>query len=248
MALGVDMGLSTQTGVALIFLALTDSLSFGTLLVPVWLLMTPGRVRAHRIFTYLGTVAGVYFGIGAVLVLGGRAFLDSASGVFDSRPVLVAQLIVGAVLLVASFALDTKAARARATERSERSGRLSRWRTRAMSEKSSAGALAGLAVTAVAVEIASMLPYIAATGIIATQTTAWPAAVMLLAGYCLVMVVPALALTAGRFCAHRAVETPLRRLDAWLTAHARNTTLWIIGIAGFFLAASAVQALGLIPE
>ncbi|MBM4498977.1 hypothetical protein GS469_09700 [Rhodococcus hoagii] len=60
--------ISAEAAGALAVLALTDSLSFGTLLVPVWLLMTPGRVRPHRILLYLGTVAAVYYGIGIALM------------------------------------------------------------------------------------------------------------------------------------------------------------------------------------
>lgn len=225
-------------------LALTDSLSFGALLVPVWLLMAHGRMRPHRILLYLGTLAVAYFAIGIALMAGGRFLLDSAAGLLESRSALTVQLAVGVILLVLSFALDTTAARARAAERSRRSGRMRRWRERAMGDGKASAALMGLAVTAVLVEVASMLPYIAATGIITTQTSTWQAALLILAGYCLVMIAPALVLTTARLTAGRLVEEPLRRLDEWLTRSARGTTLWIIGIAGFFLAASSIHALG----
>ncbi len=58
------------------------------------------------------------------------------------------------------------------------------------------------------------------------------------------MIAPALVLTAARLLARSLVEAPLQRLDNWLTMNARSTTLWIIGIAGFFLAATAAQDLG----
>lgn len=228
---------------ALLVLALTDSLSFGTLLVPVWLLMTPGRLRPGRLLVYLGTVAVAYYVIGIVLMAGGRHLLDDAAGLWTAPAALVARLVVGTVLLTLSFALDTPAARQRAAERSAQSGRMQRWRERAMND-GTATALAGLAAAAVVVEAASMLPYLVATGIIATQTPGWAAAATVLAGYCLVMITPALVLTAARLFAHSHVEKPLQRLDTWLTARARSTTLWIIGIAGFFLVATAVTDLG----
>lgn len=239
--------ISAEAAGALAVLALTDSLSFGTLLVPIWLLMTPGRVRPHRILLYLGTVTAVYYGIGIALMAGGRFVIDGATGLLHTTAATAARLVVGAALLAASFALDTKAARARAAERAERSGRLSRWRERAMGE-SAASALAGLAVAAALLEVASMLPYLVATGVIAEQTPGWPTALMVLAGYCLLMVAPALLLTAGRLVARSAVEMPLKRLDTWLTRNARSTTLWIIGVAGFFLAATALQDLGWVPR
>ncbi|WJJ14578.1 GAP family protein (plasmid) [Prescottella equi] len=239
--------ISAEAAGALAVLALTDSLSFGTLLVPVWLLMTPGRVRPHRILIYLGTVAAIYYGIGIVLMAGGRFVIDGAAGLLDTTAATIARLVVGAALLAASFALDTKAARARAAERAQQSGRLGRWRERAMSD-SATSRLAGLAVAAVLLEVASMLPYLVATGIIADQTPGWPTALLVLTGYCLVMVAPALALTAGRLVARSAVEVPLKQLDTWLTRNARSTTLWIVGIAGFFLAATALQDLGWVPR
>ncbi len=232
-----------ESAAALLLLALTDSLSFGTLLVPVWLLMSPGAVRPARIVLYLATVAAAYYVIGIILMAGGSLALTSIAGLLDTPAALIAQLIVGGVLLTLSFVLDTKAARERAATRAAATGRMHRWRERAMSDGAPA-ALIGLAITAVMVEVASMLPYIVATGIITTQTTGWPSAATVLAGYCIVMIAPALALTAARFLAKSLVESPLQRLDTWLTDHARSTTLWIIGIAGFFLAATAIQDLG----
>lgn len=105
---------------ALLLLALTDSLSFGTLLVPVWLLMAPGKMHPHRILLYLSTVAAVYYGIGIVLMAGGRALLEGATGLLDSPTALVARLAIGVALLILSFALDTKPAQARAAERAAR--------------------------------------------------------------------------------------------------------------------------------
>src|SRR5699024_714265 len=52
----------------------------------------------------------------------------------------------------------------------------------------------GLALTAVAIEAASMLPYLAGFGIITTQGPGWPGSVLLLVGYCIVMIAPALVL------------------------------------------------------
>jgi hypothetical protein len=42
---------------SLAVLALIDSTSFGTLLIPIWLMMSPFGVRPGRILQFLGTVA-----------------------------------------------------------------------------------------------------------------------------------------------------------------------------------------------
>jgi hypothetical protein len=66
-----------------------------------------------------------------------------------------------------------------------------------------------------------------------------------MAAYCLVMVLPALALLGARLVARRAVEPLLERINAWMTKHAASTTAWVVGIVGFLLARDAAGRLGL---
>nr|BFF20804.1 hypothetical protein GCM10025730_43250 [Promicromonospora thailandica] len=127
---------------------------------------------------------------------------------------------------------------------SARPGRLGRWRERALGSESGGGsALALLAVGAGLVEVATMLPYLAALGLIGTQGPGWPVSGLWVLGYCVVMVAPALLLTAARLVAARLVERPLGRLDAWLTRNAASTTAWVVGIVGFLVARDAIGRL-----
>ncbi|MFI2366763.1 GAP family protein [Promicromonospora sp. NPDC019610] len=263
----MDLISGELTGAALIgalaVLALIDSTSFGTLLIPVWLLMSPGRVRVGRMIVYLGSIAGFYAVVGLAILLGAGALSDTLSSLSAARPFLVAQLLVGVGLFVWSFKLEpskkSKAADAAAatavtgTARgadsltagpAARPGRLSRWRERALgSESGGWPALAGLAVGAGLVEVASMLPYLAALGLIGTQGPGWPASGLWVLAYCLVMILPALVLTAARVFAARLVERPLGRMDAWLTRNAASTTAWVVGIVGFLVARDAIGRL-----
>ncbi|MFI2486727.1 GAP family protein [Promicromonospora kroppenstedtii] len=279
----MDLISDELTGAALIgalaVLALIDSTSFGTLLIPVWLLMSPGRVRVGRMIVYLGSIAGFYALVGLAILLGAGALGDTLSSLSSSRPFLVAQLLVGIGLFAWSFKLEPskeqKAADAVAAAQAggaaagatptgtatpaagaadaapgatalpaARPGRLSRWRERALgSESGSWPALAGLAVGAGLVEVASMLPYLAALGLIGTQGPGWPTSGLWILGYCLVMILPALVLTAARVFASRLVERPLGRLDGWLTRNAASTTAWVVGIVGFLVARDAIGRL-----
>jgi hypothetical protein len=63
-------------GGALVVLALIDSTSFGTLLIPIWLMLSPDRPSARRLVLFLVTVAGFYFGVGVALLAGAQAWSE----------------------------------------------------------------------------------------------------------------------------------------------------------------------------
>lgn len=255
----------------LIALALVDSTSFGTLLIPIWFLLAPGRLRPGRFLTFLGTVAGVYLLVGVALVSGAGVLLERAAELGESEPVAVGQAVLGAALLVGSFTMTGK----KDAEGRRTPGRILRWRDRAtgaagatgtagevgaggavgatggvgaagrvkVDAGSGIGPLLGLAVGAVVLELATMLPYLAATGIIAAADLTAGQRLVVLAGYCLVMVLPALVLLALRLAAHRAVEPFLRRIGDWLERTGAETTAWVVGIIGFLLLRDAVMRL-----
>jgi hypothetical protein len=216
-------------------LALVDSTSFGTLLIPIWLMLAPGRLRVSRILIFLATVAVFYLVLGLLLTAGVASFSDSLDAALDTTPVQVALLVAGALMLVVAFAMDT-------SPRPE-SGRLTRWRERAVQDGGSARGLMALAVAAAMVEAASMLPYLGAIGLIGTAEASWPVTVVVLVGYCVVMILPAVLLLALRVVAARAVEPVLRRVNDWMTRHSRESLAWLLGIIGLLLAGNAAAAL-----
>ncbi|QTX03640.1 GAP family protein [Agromyces archimandritae] len=295
-------------------LALVDSLSIGTLLIPVFFLIAPGRVRAVRMLGYLGTIAVFYFLLGLALAGGAGVLLTDAAAVFELPGVRVAQLVIGAGLLVWSFFIGGKkqetlpradaasapptavpepveraqagpwgprvdaewmprvdagprpdsAAHGEAGRAGERrgasvhrhphpanggapangGGRLARWRDRAMGD-GPASTVVVLALAAGLIEAATMLPYLGAVGIITASGADAATAALVLAGYCAVMIAPALVLLALRIVARPLVEPALRRLADWLQRNAAENTAWIVGIAGFLIARDAWVALGL---
>ncbi|GAA2645742.1 GAP family protein [Paractinoplanes durhamensis] len=216
-------------------LALVDSTSIGTLFIPVWLLLTPGGIRATRLLGYLGTIAGFYFVAGLLLVVGGSRVAAAAGGLGDSRPLLIAQLVVGLALFALSFWVEKRKAAAAAA--------VARWRDRAVGGASGSGALTGLALLAALAEVATMLPYLGAIGMMATAgLPGWSTAV-LLAGYCVVMILPALALFLLRVSGPAWVERVLQRLNAWIMARSSGMLSWVLGIAGFLVARDAAARL-----
>lgn len=234
-------------------LALIDSSSFGTLLIPVWLLLTPGPLNPRRILLYLAVVAVFYLLLGLGLLAGATSLLDALARTLDSRPVRILQLVVGMGLLVTGAVMEPltkagkeKAAARRADRRKETGpGRLGQWRARATDGSASVWSIAGLAVTAAAIEAASMLPYLAAIGLLATSDLSFIAKSATLGVYCLVMILPAVLLLTVRLALNEKISPFLTRLESWLTRNARETVAWVMAIIGLYLIAGAAPELGL---
>ncbi|MCD0443388.1 GAP family protein [Glycomyces sp. A-F 0318] len=238
-------------------LALIDSTSFGTLLIPIWLLLAPGRVRAGRMLVYLGTIAAFYFVVGLAVALGATAFVGDIGALLDTRAASWVQLVLGAGLILLSFRFDPK-------KQKEGGGRVARWRERALgidetgetgetgaaagtrTRRGSVLSLAGLAAGAAALEVATMLPYLAAIGMVTAAGLGAAGTTAAMAAYCAVMVLPALVLLAARLVARDAVEPLLQRINDWMTKHATSTTGWVIAIVGFLLLRDAAMRLDLL--
>lgn len=222
-------------------LALVDSTSFGTLLIPLWMLLAP-RVRPGRVLLFLATVVVFYYAVGVLLLLGidvaVAAAADLGGAVGDSRPVAIVQLVVGAALLLWSFPLEK-----RAKARSGPGPRAQRWRAALQGDGVSPRTTVGIALVATVLEVATMLPYLAAMGLLSRTGVDRPVQLLVLVGYVLVMVLPALVLLVLRLAAARFVEPWLERADAWMSARTGTMMSWVVGIVGFFVAADALQRL-----
>jgi len=242
--------------VALPVLALVDSTSVGTLLLPAWLLLAP-QVRPRAVLGYLAVVAGAYWLLGLALLLGADVILSALDGADDGSarpaPLLWAQLVLGLVLLVWALLPDRWRRRRRAAASNgtphdgegrdpARPGLLLRWRDR-VAQGEARGGLLALAAVAVLLEAATMLPYLGAVTLLAAAGLPEGVPASALAGYCLVMIAPALLLVLGRTVAAQRVEPLLQRLDRWSRRAGGEALLWVAGIAGFLLARDAATAL-----
>ncbi|WP_018155266.1 GAP family protein [Demetria terragena] len=221
----------------LVVLAIVDSTSIGTLLLPVLFLLRPHGVCVARYLLYLGTIATFYLALGTVLLFGGRAWLGDLSSAAATPVGARILLVVGLAMLIGSFFMGKRDTAG--------PGRLTRGQDRIMADESGPWGLVGLALVAGVLEAATMLPYLAAIGLLATADLATPTQLALLAAYCLVMVLPALALLAVRLGARSMIEPVLRRIAAWMEKNGADTTAWIVGIAGFLIARSAAGPAGL---
>lgn len=287
----MDLIADAPLALTLVVLALLDGLSIGTLLIPVFLLLAPGRVRAGRVMLYLVTIAAFYLAVGVLFTLGLVNLVDVAQGFLSSPAGQVTRLVAGAALLLTGILMgtgskkraDAAASASAAVPGSQASGgqgkgaspswatsslaatppitppaapaastspdaapsRITRWRDRLLSPQASRGAVMAVAVAAGLVEVATMLPYLVAMGMLAEAPLAMPLRFGALAAYCAVMILPAIVLLVLRIVAAPLVERPLARLAAWMERTGRENTAWIIGIVGFLVARGAATELGL---
>lgn len=295
---------------SLAVLALIDGLSVGTLLIPVFLLLHPGRVRVGRILLYLGTIAAFYLVVGLLFLWGLVNLVDVAADFLGSPAGMIIRLVVGAALLITALVMPTKpsadaaaahpasrgavhtdadrasddvlsvwarlgapataadvtppaaaaaasepraaasppplpAATADAAPAAPRPGRLLRWRERLLDPRTRGVAVMAVAVAAGLVEVATMLPYIVAMTMLAEAGVDTSLRVLSLAGYCALMIAPAVVLLVLRLVAKGLVQRPLERFAAWMERTGAENTAWIIGGLGFLIARSAATELGL---
>ncbi|MEV0385274.1 GAP family protein [Nonomuraea sp. NPDC050643] len=213
-------------------LAIVDSTSFGTLGIPVFLLLTSDRSRTSRLLIYLATLAGFYFLVGVALMLGLSTVMDRFGDALHSRPAYMVQLAVGVGLFLLSWRFDPK-------WRAKRGKPARRFEPRVGGPR----VMVLLGLTAGALEVATMVPYLAAIGMMTTSGLAAGQWLPLLAAYVLVMFLPPLALMALRGVAGAWLEPKLEWLRAWLSKHAESAVSWLIAIVGFLLARDAAYYL-----
>lgn len=214
----------------LVGLALMDSTSIGTLVLPLLIIVLARKVDWASLGFYLSVVAGLYFLIGIVLLTGAGVAKEAFSDALESKPAYVAQLILGVALFILSFRIGRDGKNA-----SEQ--RVNRLVERATG---SPAALASLALTAVLMEIATMIPYLGAIGLLTASDWSWPARFGVLAGYCLVMLLPVLVIMVLASLFGNRLWGRIERFSRWIARETEETMAWIIGIVGFFLAAGAI--------
>jgi hypothetical protein len=222
----------------LLVLALIDSTSIGTLVIPVWLLLSAARPPVPRLLGYLATIAGFYLVVGVGLVLVADAGLQRFEDLADRPVVLWVQLVVGVGLFALSWRYDSGRRRKRGEP-----DRATRWRARVLQDPDASRGLTRLALTAGALELLTMLPYLAAVGLLASAGLSPVWYLPLLAGYCVVMVLPALVLVGLRVAVQDRLQAPLRRLDNFMSRHADSAIGWVMAIAGILVVRDAAARL-----
>ncbi|WP_345473027.1 GAP family protein [Glutamicibacter ectropisis] len=238
--------MTSNPELSLVILALIDSTSIGTLIIPLLLLLRGRREVIAKVIIYLLVIAGFYWIIG-VLLRSGLLLIDPS--IFEHRFFRISGMVLGVLMIIWALTYRTdaqKEADARkkagtrnnvevsqapiATEQLPR-----RLHSRLATALDTRTGLIALALFAGLLELPTMLPYLAAVGVM--QSTRWSTGVQLLAliGYCLVMIVPALVLVVARALAGERIENWMRKLGEKASRYAQETLGWVVGIGGYLL-------------
>lgn len=238
MAIAVVLGL--------VGLALVDSTSFGTLLLPM-VMLAHDRLRAGRVLLYLAVIAVFYWLLGLALLAGSDWLLRLWSEVGETRTASWVLLGIGTAMLLGSFWPDTAWGKRRQelAKQQHGGGRHARWRERLVGADSRPGAVVAVAIGAGIIEAASMVPYLGAVALISASGIGFVAGAGVLSGYVLVMVAPALLLLGLRMALDARARPVLTRVNSLLERHTAGALWWVVGIIGFFLAADSAARLGL---
>lgn len=223
--------MSLETALQLGILALIDSTSIGTLVIPLWLLLHRNTdAMGGKVIAYLGVLGTFYFGVGIALLLGATALWESmssgAESLGDLPAVRWAATALGVGLIIWGFT-TSKNKRAASPD--------ARWGTRIDTALASPAGLVSLALVAGALELPTMLPYLAAVGILTNASIAVVPSIGVLALYCLIMLTPALALTAARLGFKNTLDPLLTALSQKLSAWTKDAAKWIAAIVGILV-------------
>lgn len=207
-------------------LALLDTLSPATIGVTVYLLLTETKSLASRLLIYLLTVAGFYFSVGVMLMLGMGVLLDSVASLFQSRAVSWVIFIIGAGLFIASFYTPQK-------------GNTELPRPKSKNRFS----MVALGFTTALIEVGTAFPYFAAIGLMTTADLTPYQWLPVMSVYNLIMVLPSLILFMLYLLFGRMMQRPLERLQMSIAKQSGSVLSWVLCIVGLILIANSLDYL-----
>ncbi|TCZ78206.1 hypothetical protein E0485_08760 [Paenibacillus albiflavus] len=207
-------------------LALLDMLSPTALGVTVYLLLTEKERLSSRLMIYLLTVAGLYFLVGVLFMLGLDAMMAAFSSIFQNRIVSWIMLIIGGILFIGSFYYPTN-----------KKSDLPRPKSK------SKASMVTLGFTTTLIEVGAAFPYFAAIGLMTTSNLAAFQWLPILAGYNFIMVLPPLIVFILHLLLGRVMQRPLERLRIKLLKHSGSAISWIMCIVGAILIINSLDYL-----
>jgi cytochrome c biogenesis protein CcdA len=223
-------------------LAVIDSINPSIIGVTLFLLLrghnrkpsavdTKTRSTSLQVLVYLSAVAGTYFVLGVLLMLGLGAISSGLGDALQSPAAYAVTGVLGLAMFVWSWVDSSKDKK----DPHRHDGRASRLPT-----TDNPAALFSLGLVISLLEFSTALPFLASVGLMTTNGVAVGIWLPLLAVYVLIMVLPELLLLVGYRMLSAKMHARLERLRQKMAKNARKTVQWIVAIVGFLLVRDAV--------
>lgn len=207
-------------------LALLDSLSFASIVVTIFLLLS-NAYRPLRIMVYLLTVAGFYILLGIVLMNGAGAMFEFwLSGWKEHAAISYIQLLLGIILVLIGVRLDNKP--------KGRSYKLER-----IKPQDTYSSMMKLGITVSMIEAATMLPFLSAIGLMTTRGLEVYEWMPMLVAYCAVMIAPPCLLLTLRYLMGDKANGFLLKINRKIEPYTQEALAVIAIIAGIYLISDA---------
>jgi hypothetical protein len=206
-----------MTIAGVLLLAVIDSINPSAIVVTLYLLSVAGSRALAQVGVYVGAIFTTYLLLGVMMVLGIESLLPSLGSVLGGRTGLIAQTLVGLVLLVYSLTASNNRQPSPVVARPS---------------ASTYAALVMLGVTVTAMELPTAIPYLAAIALISEAGLPIRSWAPLLGLYNLIFVLPPIALLIGHLVLQGRMAEPYAALRLRLESGARETMLWIAGLVG----------------
>lgn len=200
-------------------LALLDTLSPATIGVTVYLLLTEKEKLTKWLLIYLMTVALLYFLVGVSLMLGLGYLVDTISKILQNRIISWFIFIIGGLLFIASFFVQTKKKQTKLP----------------VPKSKSILSMLTLGFTTFLIEVGTAFPYFASIGLMINSNLSWFEWISILSAYNFIMILPPLLLFTFYLLFSKWITKPLQKLHM-KTSNNKGTALsWIMCIVGFIL-------------
>lgn len=214
--------MSFATGSSVLGLALLDALSPAVIGVVLYLLLAQPRRVGLLLASYLTTVAGAYFVLGALLMVGLGAIMPAVNPTVGAW----IQAGIGVTLFIGSWFVPTEP---RQTPRRPKSLTIP--------------AMIAFGLGTWLFEFVTAVPYFTAIGIMTAARLSLPQWVPLLIVYVIIMILPGLVLYLARLALGERTRERFERWRTQMDNSVRGALSWIMGIAGVLIFFNALPGL-----
>lgn len=202
-------------------LAILDMFSPAIIGVTVYVLLVGKKKQTQLIITYITTVIVFYFCTGVFLMLGLDIIFNPIADVLSSNTAKILMTIIGAILFIGSWFVPKK----KIAESPK-------------PKQFNVNAMIVLGITTSLLEVATAIPYFAAIGLMISNEFTIYEWLPVLAGYNVMMVVPALVLLLLHLFFRRFMQRPLRNLQALFQKNTSSALSWVMFFVGLILLAN----------